>query len=115
MAEAKIAELEGGEAALVTASGMAAISSALLAVLSSGDEVIATRQIYGGTYRLMRDILPRMGIARSLRGSDLEGVEQLVSSRTRALYVETPTNPDAAPGGLAKGRGVWRGNTSWFR
>src|SRR5579863_427677 len=47
VAEAKIAALEGAEAALVTASGMAAISSALLAVLSSGDEVIATRQIYG--------------------------------------------------------------------
>jgi methionine-gamma-lyase len=93
VAEAKIAALEEGEAALVTASGMAAISSALLAVLSSGDEVISTRQIYGGTYRLMRDILPRMGIGVRFVENDLEGVEQLVGSRTRALYVETPTNP----------------------
>jgi len=93
VAEAKIAALEGGEAALVTASGMAAISSALLAVLGSGDEVIATRQLYGGTYRLMRDILPRLGIGVSYVENDLEGAEKLIHSRTRALYVETPTNP----------------------
>src|SRR6266446_819627 len=62
VAEGKIAALEGAEAAVVTASGMAAISSALLGALKSGDELIATRQLYGGSYRLMRDILPRMGI-----------------------------------------------------
>lgn len=93
VAEAKIAALEGAEAALVTASGMAAISSALLAVLSSGDEVIAVRQIYGGTYRLMRDILPRLGIRVSYVETDLAGAEALVRPRTRALYIETPTNP----------------------
>src|ERR1700692_221097 len=54
VAEAKIADLENGEAGLVTASGMAAISSALLTVLKSGDEVIATRQLYGGSFRLFR-------------------------------------------------------------
>src|SRR6266576_385886 len=73
VAEAKLADLENGEAGLVTASGMAAISSALLAVLKSGDEVIATRQLYGGSYRLFRDTLPRLGI--------------------RTHYVESPTNP----------------------
>lgn len=93
VAEAKIAALEGGQAALVTASGMAAISSALLAVLGSGDEVIATRQLYGGTYRLMRDILPRLGIGVRYVENDLGGLDQQVGSRTRALYVETPTNP----------------------
>jgi methionine-gamma-lyase len=93
VAEAKIAALEGAEAALVTASGMAAISSAMLAVLSSGDEVIATRQIYGGTYRLMRDVLPRMGIGVRYVENDLEGVSEAIRPRTRALYVETPTNP----------------------
>src|ERR1700690_3115251 len=55
VAEAKLAALEGAEAAVVTASGMAAISSALLAMLQSGDELIATRQLYGGAYRLLRD------------------------------------------------------------
>jgi methionine-gamma-lyase len=93
VAEAKLAALEGGEAAVVTASGMAAISSALLAVLKSGDEVISTRQLYGGTYRLMRDTFPRLGIGVRHVDPGLVGVENLVTPRTRALYIETPTNP----------------------
>lgn len=93
IAEEKIAALEGAEAAVVAASGMAAISSALLSVVKSGDEVIATRQIYGGTYRFMRDWLPRFGIAVRHIEADLKGIESLVNERTRALYVETPTNP----------------------
>jgi methionine-gamma-lyase len=93
VAEAKIAELEHGEAGLVTASGTAAISSALLSILQSGDELIATRQLYGGSYRLMRDILPRMGICVQHMDADLERVDRLVNAKTRALYVESPTNP----------------------
>ena len=93
VAEAKLAALEHGEAALVTASGMAAISSALLAVVKTGDEVIATRQLYGGTYRLMRDVFPRLGIGVKHVENDLGGIESLVTPRTRALYIETPTNP----------------------
>src|ERR1700676_3609917 len=62
VAEQKIAALEGAEAAVVTASGMAAISSSLLAVLKSGDELISTAQLYGGTYRLMRDVFADLGI-----------------------------------------------------
>jgi cystathionine beta-lyase/cystathionine gamma-synthase len=93
VAEAKIADLENGEAGLVTASGMAAISSALLAVLKSGDEVIATRQLYGGSFRLFRDTLPRLGIRTQHVEADLEGVDRLVNANTRALYVESPTNP----------------------
>ncbi|MGB6524000.1 MAG: aminotransferase class I/II-fold pyridoxal phosphate-dependent enzyme [Candidatus Acidiferrales bacterium] len=93
IAEAKIAALEGAEAAIVTASGMAAISSALLAALSAGDEVISTAQLYGGTYRLMRDLFPRFGIRVRHVEPDLAGVEELVTPQTRVLYVETPTNP----------------------
>jgi methionine-gamma-lyase len=93
VAEEKIARLEGGEAALVTASGMAAISSALLSVLKAGDEVIATQALYGGSYRLMRDIFPRMGIVVRHVDTDLAGIERLVNPRTKALYIETPTNP----------------------
>jgi methionine-gamma-lyase len=93
VAETILAELEGGEAAVVAASGMAAISSALLAVLQAGDEVIATRQLYGGSYRLLRDVFPRLGIGVRHVESDLAGVERLVTRRTRALYIETPTNP----------------------
>lgn len=93
VAEAKIAELENGEAALVTASGSAAISSALLAVLRSGDELIATRQLYGGSYRLLRDVLPRLGIRVHFVAANLEGVDRLANPNTRAIYVESPTNP----------------------
>ena len=93
VAEAKIAQLENGEAALVTASGSAAISSALFSVLRAGDELIATRQLYGGSYRLMRDVLPEMGIRVHHVPANLEGVDRLVNPKTRALYVESPTNP----------------------
>ena len=93
IAEKKIAALEGAESAIVAASGMAAISSALLSVLKAGDEVIATRQVYGGTYRMMRDVFPRMGIVVRHVEADLAGIERLVNPRTKAVYIETPTNP----------------------
>ncbi|MGB2592789.1 MAG: aminotransferase class I/II-fold pyridoxal phosphate-dependent enzyme [Candidatus Acidiferrum sp.] len=93
VAEEKIAALEGAEAAVVTASGMAAISSALLGVLKCGDELISTAQVYGGSYRLMRDVLPDMGIRVHQVDTDLSGIDGLVTQRTKCLYVETPTNP----------------------
>jgi methionine-gamma-lyase len=93
VAEGKIAALEGAEACVVTASGMAAISSALLGVLKCGDELISTAQVYGGSYRLMRDVFPDMGIKVHQVGTDLIGLEELVNPRTKCLYVETPTNP----------------------
>jgi len=93
VAEAKLAALEGGEAALVFASGMAAISTSLLTVLKAGDELIATRNLYGGSYRLMRDVFPGLGIRTHHVEADLTGAEKFVNERTRALYVETPTNP----------------------
>ena len=93
VAEGKIAALEGAEAAVVTASGMAAISSALLGALKQSDELISTAQLYGGSYRLMRDVFPDMGITARHVGTSLEGIESLVTPRTKVLYVETPTNP----------------------
>jgi len=92
-AEKKIAALEGAEDAVVTASGMAAISSTLLTFLGSGDEMISTAQVYGGTYRLTRDIFPRFGIKVRHVEASLEGIEAQLTSRTKCLYVETPTNP----------------------
>jgi cystathionine beta-lyase/cystathionine gamma-synthase len=78
---------------VVTASGTAAISSALLSQLRAGEEVIATRQLYGGSYRLFRDVLPRLGIVVRHVETDLLGIERLVGPRTKVLYIETPTNP----------------------
>ncbi len=102
VAEKKIAALEGAEAAVVTASGSAAISAALFSLLRAGDEVIATRQLYGGSYKLLRDTLPGFGIAVRYVESDLAGIEKLVGPRTKVLYVESPTNPTLRLVDLAK-------------
>src|SRR5258708_5797098 len=72
---------------------MAAISSALIGTLKQGDELISTAQLYGGSYRLMRDVFPDMGITVRHVGTSLDGVESLVTLRTKVLYIETPTNP----------------------
>jgi len=93
VAEQKIAALEGAEAGVVTSSGMAAISSALLGVLKQGDELISTAQLYGGTYRLLRDVFPGMGITVRQAETSLAGIESLLNTRTKVLYIETPTNP----------------------
>jgi len=93
MAEKKIAALEGADDAVVTSSGMAAISSTLLTFLGNGDELISTAQVYGGAYRLMRDIFPRFGITVRHVESSLDGLETLLTPKTKCLYVETPTNP----------------------
>jgi cystathionine beta-lyase/cystathionine gamma-synthase len=93
VAEKKIAALEGAEAAVVTSSGMAAISQTLLSILKYGDEIISTAQLYGGTYRLMRDVFPRFGIISRQVETSLEGIEKYATYKTKCLYVETPTNP----------------------
>lgn len=93
VAERKIAALERAEAAVVAASGSAVISGALLSMLRAGDEVVATRQLYGGSYRLLRDFLPKYGITVRFVDAELTGIERMVTPRTKVLYVETPTNP----------------------
>src|SRR5258707_10559571 len=81
VAEEKIAALEGAEAAVVTSSGMAAISSALLGVLKHGDELISTAQLYGGSYRLIRDVFPYIGITVRHLPPSLEGIRSPVTPR----------------------------------
>ncbi len=92
--EEKLALMEGAEDAVLFASGMAAISTAILSVASSGDEIISTPALYGGTYRFFRDELPKTGI--TVRYADpgrLEMLESLITAKTRVVYFETPTNP----------------------
>lgn len=89
--ERRLAALEGAEDGLVFASGMAALSTVFLSLLSSGDRVLASSAIYGGTQRLLRDHLPRLGI-------DVEWLEleRLAAARwppARVVFVESPTNP----------------------
>jgi cystathionine beta-lyase/cystathionine gamma-synthase len=79
--------------ALVTASGMAAISLIPFALLKQGDEIIATNTIYGGTARLLREVLPRFGITTRFVACDLENLENVVTPNTRLLWVESPANP----------------------
>ncbi|HVG19032.1 MAG TPA: PLP-dependent aspartate aminotransferase family protein [Blastocatellia bacterium] len=94
VAARKIAELEGAESALVAASGSAASFAIAVSLLEAGDEILATQSVYGGTYRMMRDILPRLGIStRFLKGDDLASAPGLVGGRTRVLWVDSPSNP----------------------
>jgi cystathionine beta-lyase/cystathionine gamma-synthase len=91
---AKIAALEGTEQALVTSSGMAAISSTLLSLLATGDHVLAHDGLYGGTYDLLTKDLPRLGItATFVDAGRPETWAAQVTPRTRVFYVETITNP----------------------
>jgi methionine-gamma-lyase len=90
-----LAALEGSEAAQVTASGMAAISATLLQLCRSGDEIISGRTIYGGTYALLKNFLPRYGITTRFVNicCDIAAVEAAITPRTRVLYTETISNP----------------------
>lgn len=91
---ATLAALEGGEAALVSASGMAAISGALLSLLQAGDHVLAQKQLYGGTYSLLAHELPRRGITVGwIDPEQPDTWEAALQPNTRVLYSETITNP----------------------
>jgi cystathionine beta-lyase/cystathionine gamma-synthase len=90
----KLAALENAEAALVTASGMAAISTTLLAILSSGDHLLAQNCLYGGTHEFITKDLPALGISCDLiDGDDPESWKGYLKTNTKAIYVETMTNP----------------------
>jgi cystathionine beta-lyase len=90
----KIAALEGAQAGLVTSSGMAAEAVALLAVLAAGDHVVFQADLYGGTHHFLSVELPRMGIEYTLAPhADPDAFEAAVRGNTRAVYVETPSNP----------------------
>ncbi len=90
----KLSSLEGAEAALVTASGMAAISTTLLTVLSAGDHFLVQNSLYGGTHGLITTAFQSMGIAfDSIDANDPGSWAARLLPKTRAIYVETITNP----------------------
>jgi methionine-gamma-lyase len=92
--EAKLADLEGAEAGLAFASGMAAVSSLFLHLLGKGDHVVVSDVGYAGTAELVRDTLPRMGIeVTPVDLSDLEELEGALRDSTRLVWAETPANP----------------------
>ncbi len=91
---AKLAAVEGGEAALVTGSGMAAISTSLLTVLKAGDHLVAQNCLYGGTHSLLTQDLADYGIdVTFVDGHDPDSWTKAIRSNTKAFYVETLTNP----------------------
>jgi cystathionine beta-lyase/cystathionine gamma-synthase len=92
--EEALAAVEGAEAALALSSGMAAMTTAVTSFVRAGDEVLASASLYGGTVRLLTDLLPRFGVAaRFVPIGDLGRVDRLAGERSRVLIVESPTNP----------------------
>lgn len=107
--ENAVSDLEGGTAALATASGMGAISAVLMSLLSTGDHVIAQRCLYGGTYSLLSELTTRFGVdVTYVSGADAEEVRAHLRPTTRLLYLETIANPTTRladlPALLAAGR-----------
>lgn len=92
--ERRLAALEGAEASALFSSGMAAISTAVLAFCSGGDEIVSTPSLYGGTYRFFRDTLPRFNInVRYVDPHALDELTYLITPKTKMVWLETPTNP----------------------
>lgn len=90
----KMSALEGGEDAETFASGMAAISTTLLAFLNAGDHLVACPDVYGGTYGLLTEELPRFGISHTMADiRDPASYEAAIEPNTKILYIETLTNP----------------------
>ncbi len=108
-----LAALEEAEAGLVFASGMAAMTTALLSLVKAGDEVLASASLYGGTTRLVRDVLPGLGIGgRLVPLADLARLDRVAGPQSRVLVIESPTNPSldvldiAAVAASAHDRGI---------
>ena len=92
--EEKLAALEGGEAALVASSGMAAISTAILGYVQQGGHVVAARSLYGAAYNFLNKKLPGMGASTTFVDSTRpEDFEKAIRGNTRLIYFETPSNP----------------------
>lgn len=111
--EEKMAALEGGEAALATATGMAAISTAILGFVKSGDHVVAGRSLYGAAYNFLNKKLPRMAASATFVASTrVEDFEKAIQPSTKLIYFETPSNPVmeivdiARIAALGKSRGI---------
>jgi methionine-gamma-lyase len=100
--EEKLAALEGAQACVAFASGMAAVAASFYALCSAGDHVVASASLYAETARLLREQLPRFGIETTfVDTTDLAAVRAALRSHTRVLYAETPANPTLAISDLA--------------
>jgi O-succinylhomoserine sulfhydrylase len=92
--QTRLAALEGGEACVATASGMAAILSTCMALLSAGDHVVVSQGVFGATQQLFGTILPRFGITASfVKATDLDAYRAAMGPATKLVFIETPSNP----------------------
>lgn len=94
MFEERLRLIEGAEACMATASGMSAVFAALMALLKAGDRVVASRALFGSCHFIVNDILPRYGVESVfVDGTDASQWEAALSKPTRAVFLETPSNP----------------------
>jgi O-succinylhomoserine sulfhydrylase len=94
MFEQRMAALEGAEAARATATGMAAVTTALMGLVKAGDHVVAAKALFGSCRWVIEEWLPRFGVASTLvDGKDLAAWKKAVQKNTKAFFMETPTNP----------------------
>ena len=94
MFEQRMIELEGAEAARATATGMAAVTTAILAPLRTGDQVVAAKALFGSCRFVVEDLLPRYGIESTLvDGHDLDQWQKAMRPNTKSFFIESPTNP----------------------
>ena len=92
--EQKLAAVDGAEVSLLFSSGMAAIATAMLSLLKGGDEIVCCSAIYGGTFHIIADLLPRLGIAgRFVSIDDLKDPATVISPKTKIVWFESPINP----------------------
>ena len=92
--EQRLASLEGGIAAVATSSGSAALATTLLTLLKTGDHIVASNSLYGGTYNLLNVTLPRYGITTTfVDPDDPDNFSQAINDKTRAVYIESIGNP----------------------
>src|SRR4030088_585041 len=92
--ETCLAALEGGERGLAFASGLAATTAVIQGLLKPGDEVAAAADLYGGTYRLLESVFKTWGFtARYTNDASAAGFRSIVTSKTKLVWIETPTNP----------------------
>ncbi len=110
----KLCQMEGAEAGVACATGMAAVSLSLLGLLKAGDHLIATRDLFGSTHQILTRLLPRFGIECSyVPIDDLEACRRAIRPQTRMILTETPSNPGlkladlAALAALAEEHGLW--------
>ena len=92
--EQRIAQLEGGVAALAFASGQSAETLAILNIAGAGDEIVSTTSLYGGTYNLFHYTLPKLGITVKFVDPDADAIKAAITDKTKAVYSETIGNPD---------------------